>query len=376
MPSELRVLLVCDDLANKGPAYNAVTLARSLQGEGMKVLTAARAGGEREASFTVSRLPLLIDPRLGGWLMSRATRRRLNDFSPCIAHAMSLDSVYPARNLARHLDVPVAVTVNRPTDGQLKGPWSDPHIHFIAVSDAVNTGIVKNHQVPRNRVSVIHNGVDLSRYTMPGKASESDPSRHAPVVGTFGSLVPHKGQATFLEAAALVLKKRPDAEFIIMGRGPDLPRLRQRSQELGVMRRVTFTAGSNMATHAPNSDIGKLEAVYLRDFDIFVEPSTQEGLGLSVLQAMAWARPVVASGVGGLYSIVEDGRTGFLVPKENPPAMAEAILKLLSDPQKRIEMGLRGRERIASQFDIRRIAKEHVSLYETLSGTHRAGPSA
>ena len=227
---------------------------------------------------------------------------------------------------------------------------------YIAVSEALRAQMISSHRVPRNMVSVIPNGIDLSHYPLSGREQVSGDRkrRHNPVVASLGRLAPHKGQRTLLHAAKEVLAKLPGVEFLILGDGPDLPALRKLAAELGISHRVTF------------ADYQRLNALPLRDIDIFVEPSHVEGLGLSVMQAMAWGRPVVASGVGGLYSLVQDGETGLLVPKDNPAALAVAMGELRSDPVKAAEMGRHGRERIESDFNISRAADRHLELYAEL----------
>jgi glycosyltransferase involved in cell wall biosynthesis len=373
MSTVQRVLFLVPDLEHAGPTYNALTLGRILVERGMKVLTAALGRGEREVAFEVSDLPVLVDSHLGGWVWGRGARKRLRDFRPQIVHAMALSVRPVGMRLARMLGVPLVTTVNRmPTDGDEPLLLDDGSV-YIAVSDAVHQRLLQGGRIRRERAMVLHNGVDLRRYGDPREAAEAASERstsnqwgHNPVIGTFGALRQEKGQHIFLEAAAKVLHAHDEAEFVVMGRGPELANLRRQAAQLGITPRVTFTSGTTFATTVRDQIDTKLEAVYLKDFDIFVEPSTQEGLGLSVMQAMAWCRPVVASGVGGLYSLVQDGETGILVPKEDPAALADALCHLVAHPSEAEEMGRKGREYIESEFNARDVATRHRELYGRL----------
>ncbi|MFH0910339.1 MAG: glycosyltransferase family 4 protein [Planctomycetota bacterium] len=370
-----RVLFLCPDFEYNGPGYNALTLARAFRPLGVECLTMAPRGGEREGAFRSSDLALAVDPHLGGRVFGRQSRRQVQAFAPQVLHAQDPTVARRGLSLARRLSVPLVVTINRPPAADEKGAWNEKGAAYIAVSDAVQMHTIQARLVAREAITVIHNGVDLSNYPLPeersavwGPTNRRGGRRSAiPVVGALGTLVPHKGQRVFLQAAALLHGKRPAVEYVIIGRGPDLVPLRELAVSLGISKRVTFSSGALSTTaYAVKRPSVQAEAVFLREFDIFVEPSTQEGLGLSVLQAMAWERPVVASGVGGLYDLVEDGVTGILVPKENPEAFAQAIEGLLADPARAAEMGARGRERIAREFNIKDVAQGHLSLYQRL----------
>lgn len=371
-----RVVLVCPDLEQTGPTFNALSLSRAFRIQEIAPLVIAGAGGERENAFGASGVEVCIEAHVCGWLRGRETRRYIQRFKPDLVHAQCVSVLPEARRLARLCRVPLLVTVNRTlAPKELSMIRRTKGCTFVAVSTAIFTHLVQVGGVPRGEVTVIHNGVDLSRYTLDGDGASARRStvvmgerRHVSVVGTLGSLRPRKGQETFLRAAALLLQGRSDVEFLVVGRGPVLATLKALAVELGVAKRVTFTTGSTFATASGDRLSSKLEAVFLREFDIFVEPSRDEGLGLSAMQAMAWGRPVVACGVGGLYSLVEDGVTGILVPKEDPAEMAKAVCDLLDSPARAEEMGRRGRERIAAEFNIKAISRQHAELYARLCG--------
>ena len=146
-------------------------------------------------------------------------------------------------------------------------------------------------------------------------------------MGNVAALVPHKGQRYLIDAAAEVVRHVPDARFVIAGEGELESALRRRIAALGLEKHVV------LAGFRP--DIIPLH----KGFDLFVMSSTTEGLGTSALDAMACGKAVIATRAGGLAEVVVDGETGLLVPVRNPHALADAIVRLLRDPELRQRCG-------------------------------------
>ena len=177
----------------------------------------------------------------------------------------------------------------------------------------------------------------------------------APVVGNVAALVPHKGQRHFVEAAALVVRQVPDARFVIAGEGELRPALERLIKEHRLEKHVL------LAGFRP--DVLSLH----KAFDIFVMSSVTEGLGTSLLDAMAAGKPIVATTTGGIPEVVVDGETGFLVPPRDDRAMAEAIVTLLKDPALRAQMGAAGLARAQSKFSAERMLQETLRVYKRVA---------
>ena len=187
--------------------------------------------------------------------------------------------------------------------------------------------------VPRQRAVTVHEGIDLGRIAAasPAKLHEELWLPHgSPIIGNVAALVPHKGQKHLVEAAALVVRQVPDARFIIAGEGELRPSLEHQIKHLGLEKHVL------LAGFRPD-----VLSVH-KAFDMFVMSSVTEGLGTSILDAMACGRPVVATTAGGIPEVVRDGETGILVPPRDHEAMADAIVKLLKDEPLRRRMGAAG----------------------------------
>ena len=157
-----------------------------------------------------------------------------------------------------------------------------------------------------------------------------DGADNGPVIVTLGRLMRQKAHADLLSAARLVLQQRPDARFVIAGTGYLLPSLKQMAADLGIAERVTFPG--------VRRDVPQVLAAA----DIFVLSSLWEGLPLSAVEAMAAARPAVVTDVGGCGELVEDGVHGYVVPPQQPQALAGALLKLVADPAATPGHGPRG----------------------------------
>ena len=226
---------------------------------------------------------------------------------------------------------------------------------YIAVSEEVARRMRGRFRLTASRVTIIRNGIDLALFDRPADPDlrrwlEGQPPR--PVALTVARLDPQKGLDHLLAAAAAV----PGAVFVVAGEGPERPRLERLAQELGVADRVRFLGH--------RSDVADLLAAC----DVFVLPSLFEGLPLSVLEAMAAGKPVIATCVGGTDEAVIDGESGLLVPPADSSALAAAIRKVLGDPRVAGRLGQGGQARVRREFDARRMVAEVSALYDELLG--------
>ena len=185
----------------------------------------------------------------------------------------------------------------------------------------------------------------------------------APVVGNIGALVSHKGQRDLVEAAARVVRQVPDARFIIAGEGELRPQLEQQVRHLGLEKHVLLIGF--------RTDVLSV----LKAFDVFAMSSVTEGLGTSVIDAMACRRPVVSTRAGGLPELVVEGDTGHLVPVGDAAAMASAIVSLLKDPARRERFGAAGRARVEAAFTVEWMVRATLDAYAALAGMPRAAGS-
>jgi len=187
---------------------------------------------------------------------------------------------------------------------------------------------------------------------------------HAPVVGHVGALVPHKGQRHLIEAAHLVVQEIPDTRFLILGEGELRETLERQIREYHLEKHILLPGFRTDV-------LGCMKA-----FDLFAMSSLTEGLGTSILDAMACSRAVVATCAGGIPEIVEDGQTGFLVRPHDHVALARNVVRLLNATDLRQEMGKAGLARVARLFTVDRMVAGTAAVYERVGGRPHAADIA
>jgi glycosyltransferase involved in cell wall biosynthesis len=202
----------------------------------------------------------------------------------------------------------------------------------------------------------IPSGVDLDAVRA---ASPVSLTSGGPVIGTVGRLAPVKGLRYLLDAGPEILRRCPDARFLVVGDGEMRPSLEAQARGLGLADRVVF-AGFR-------EDIPAVIA----GMDVFVLPSLNEGMGRVLVMAMALGKPIVATRVGGVPELLGDGKAGLLVPPRDPAALAEAILALLHDRTRAAALAEAGRLR-APRYSAEAMLEALARLYREL--IERAGP--
>ncbi len=234
---------------------------------------------------------------------------------------------------------------------------------IVCCSRAVETFAAEVHGLPRALLVTIPNGIDPAPVMERDAAREllGDEPSAAPVIGCIGGLNPHKGQDVLLRACARLGPSFVPGTVVFIGDGPERPRLERLVESLGLSGKVRFLGR--------RSDVRRL----LPAFDLVVVPSVaREGLGLAALEAMDAARPVIASRVGGLAEVIEDGRTGVLVPPGDPAALAGAILSILDRPDRGRALGEAARWRVESEFRATRMTRRVEAIYEEALHERRA----
>jgi glycosyltransferase involved in cell wall biosynthesis len=174
------------------------------------------------------------------------------------------------------------------------------------------------------------------------------------VIGTVANLLPIKGYETMIRAMASIRIKIPTAHYLIVGGGtePYVGHLKDLCAEQGVADRVHLVGFQNQTRP------------YLAAMDVYVQPSRDEAFGIAAVEAMAMGKTVVATRVGGLPEVVEEGRTGFLVPPEDTSAISATITTLFHDQALNEEMGRRGKVRAREHFDLERTLAGVEQLYQ------------
>jgi len=375
----VRVLLLVDQLGGGGAERVVVDTATHLPSHCEVVVCATRAAGNFAYADELheSGVPLVRLYRSSRYDVEGLLRLRglVAAYKPHVVHAHMFGSNVWARLLRLTARIPVVVchehtwSYDRRNKARIVvdralSPLADA---IIAVSEADRQKLIEVEGLPPNKVRVVYNGIDFARLDRRrpshGGGAEWGPRQGEAVLLAVGKLQEQKGYPVLLRALALVLKQVPSTRLLIAGEGPLQSKLEMLAAELGVADKVSFLGFVR--------DVGSL----LLAADVFVMASYFEGHPIALLEAMAAARPVVATSVGGVPEIVRQGETGLLVPPNDPHALAEAIVASVCDPALRRRLGLSAAEDVRRRFSIEGAIGRYVALYEELL-SRRGGESA
>ena len=222
----------------------------------------------------------------------------------------------------------------------------------ICCSNAVKEFMIHRTGVSEKKLIVLYNGIFEMQPQDPAIANDIRQSFNIPkdsiVIGCVASLVPHKGHKYLIEA----IKEVDNVCLLVVGDGYLRKDLENYASELDIKNRVIFAGYKKDITP------------YIQIMDIFVLPSSErEGLGISIIEATAMGKPVIATKIGGIPEVIEDGVTGILVEPKDKDALAKAIEKLLDSPQLMQEMGRNGWERYLKIFTLNQMMKDLEKIY-------------
>jgi glycosyltransferase involved in cell wall biosynthesis len=289
----------------------------------------------------------LFRPLINGLVAKDAAAHK-----PSLVHIQSRHALPFGFSLAKRLDLPCMLTIHD-HDRSLTRTMAAGQARLqrlIAVSSSVKDSLISGCSISEDLITVIHSGV-----TIPDLIDDSEVlgSRRIPVVGTAGRLEESKGFPYFIKAARQVLDAGNDVEFLIAGTGPEERRLRALARQLDLTKHLTFI------TNLPDFRSA------IRAMDIFCLPSLMQGLGTVMLEAMSLGRPVIATGVGGITSIVRDDETGLVIPASDSDALAGRISELIRDPIRARAIGSAARQKVIESFDATQMVELTVNEYRT-----------
>jgi glycosyltransferase involved in cell wall biosynthesis len=231
-----------------------------------------------------------------------------------------------------------------------------PHFaHIVSLSKSHKEYLHTEKGIPRDKISIVYNGIDDDRYNLKRPAAEVRSKYGLPakgqVVAMIAGLRRWKSHGMLLRAAVTVLRQAPDTVFVLAGDGPERERLERLATELGIDSNVHF--------------LGRVENVpeLLAAVDVSVLSSVHEAFPLSLLESMAASIPMVATDVGSVSEIVEDGVNGFLVESGAEAAFADGILRLVREPELARRLGANGRKKLEAHFTLRQMVSSCEALF-------------
>ncbi len=348
----------------RGGQRQVLLTVLGLRERGHRTVLVAHPEGELATRASEGHDLIRLAPRAevdlhAGWKLSRI----LKDLKPDIVHAHDPHAVALASLALSFLTSGHGppLVASRRVAFHLKGHafsrWKYHQVDcFIAASNAINQMLVGDGIDPA-RVVTVYEGIDLHRIQAEPAVNihaEFWLPTHAPVVGAVAALTQEKGHKYLIDAAALVVRDVPDARFVILGEGELRPSLERHVKDLHLDKHVVLPGF--------RADI----LSFIKSFDVFVMSSLFEGLGTSLLDAMALSKPTVATETGGIPEVVSHGETGLLVPTRDAKALAAAISTLLKDPERRTRMGLAGLERVRRLFSAEQMVEKTLGVYQKL----------
>lgn len=300
-------------------------------------------------------------------VVARAVNALCQQHRISLIHSHSFHALWYAAVAGWRRQVPIIWTCHGwwPAS-RLTGLWiSHTVARVIAVSRYVVEKLLTRGHVDAGKVRLIHLGVDVGRFRPDASRTVREDlgvPEGALVVGMVARFQPIKGQLEFVQAADVVRRRLTQCKFVIVGsnvfQNPEDERYLHAVQHLI----TTLGLEETVILAGFRSDIPHV----LNALDLLVVPSRMETFSLVVVEAMAVGTPVIASKVGGILDLVEDGREGLLVAASDPAGMAEAILQLAQDPERRRAMSRAARAKAAEQFNIQRLVKDVEALYDEL----------
>jgi len=235
----------------------------------------------------------------------------------------------------------------------------------IAVSKSTADFVINARQMPAERVKTVYLGVPLDEFSrdrtpeeIAGARRELGIAAGETAIGTVTRLHDSKGNSFLVDAAALVLKERPDAKFFLVGEGPLLGELQAQAGALGLGDRFVF--------HGFARDV----AAVVSAFDLSVFPSLWEGTPLTVFEALAMGKPILATDADGLLDVLTHDRDALIVPKRDAPALARGMVRMIDDPELRARLGAEARA-TSQQYDIAAFVRKMEGLYDILHRVSR-----
>jgi glycosyltransferase involved in cell wall biosynthesis len=381
-PEAVRVVRLFSRLNIGGPAIHVILLTAGLRDRGYStrlvvgqetaaegnMLALAREKGvacEQMASLGREIRPFSDLRALWGLY------RLIRDFRPAVVHTHAAKAGLLGRLAARLAGVPVVVhtfhghvlrgyfgPIRTAVFRALEAVMARLSDAILAVSEAVRGDLVALGVVAPGKIRVMPLGLELDHLAgdLPrgGLREAAGVPAAAPLVGMVGRLVPIKDVPTFLRSAALVHEARPECRFALVGDGEERGALEEQTRQLGLAGVVTF--------HGWRRDLAPVYG----DLDVVVNSSLNEGTPVALIEALAAARPVVATRVGGTPDLLGQGARGLLVPPGDAPALAAAVLATLREPEAARRRALDGRAYVLTRHSASRLIDDMDALYREL----------
>jgi len=364
-----RILLVIDNLEFGGGERVFLQLAAGLK-DRFEIFVAATQGGEFEErlrELDIQFFSVDMGRRLS-WKPVTQLRDIIRQNKIVLVHSQGARADFFARVAGRIANAPhILCTLAMPVEGfdvgflrkkiyRLADQISARYVErFIVVSDSLRTTLIEGRGIPSQRVVRIHNGIELNQYhpdlTETSLRNNWGIPPSAPLIGAIGRMVWQKGFEFLIQAIPAIIRDIHEVRFLFVGDGPLKSDLERLVRQLDISHKVIF------AGFRP--DISRV----LSAIDILVVPSLLEGFPIMTLEAMAMAKPVVATRIQGITEQISDGMDGILVSPKNSEALTSAVSKILLNKELASKLGKTARKKVETCFPVEKMVGETEKVY-------------
>jgi len=357
-----RVLMMTHELSFRGSSILALRLAQGLKSRQVETVMLCTRRHSIDVDLTKGvRIETVPGYSVPMWskVVARTVLKNLTQQPPDVIHVQGPRMQPQALWLGQTLQRPVVVYTTDQSEGaRIQSAAQGAPVRAIAcVSASVKAALPSRLNLIEQRV--ILPGVSLNPDEPIAPVLQDNKT---PVIGMAGPLEVIKGGSFFLRACHRVIEAGLAIRIVVAGSGPEERNLRRLATSLELNDHVTFV------------DDGVAMNAYLSAIDIFCLPSLQQGFGIILLEAMALGRPVIASGVGGILSLLQDNQNGMIVPPSDSKALAERMQALLQDPALAVRMGIAGRNLVEDRFTTERMTNDMLALYDDVLAPQAKGP--
>lgn len=340
----MRIMEIISGTAVNGAVVHCLETTRALAARGHQMTLVCRPGSWIAQQIEGEGIEC-FESDLHRWPTDQLTRIAglVRDRGIEVVHTHMSSASFFGVLLRHFFGIPACVATAHNRYIQLHWMFND---RVIAVSEATKQFHRRYNLVPPSRIDVVHNFIDDKRFhTATAKQgldlrAELNIGSDQRVIGVVGNVIPRKGLIHLLNAMPAILSQVPSTQLLVVGYN------QEEYGELCVTAAERLGVSSCITWAGARDDVGRVLAA----IDVYALPSLEENMPLAILEAMASARPVVASGVGGIPECVVDGETGILTRPADETALTDALVRLLSDSELRDRMGAAGRRRVSHEF--------------------------
>ena len=359
----MNILILANHFNPGGISSYILNLGQGLAARAHKVYVASGGGAwlprlkryNLEHIYLPLRTKSIMSPKL--FFACAVLGRILKEKKIDIMHSQTRISSVLALWVSRKTSIPFVYTAH----GFLNPRWARRTFPcwgklVIAISQPVKEHLLRNFGLGEDRIRLVHNGIDVKRNQKPETSNQNEIKKgyglkEGPIVGIIARLSEVKGHRYLLMAMKKVIAEIPDAQLLIVGEGPIKKGLQGLAKELGIIQNVYFIP-------AVSDTVEPLSVM-----DVFVMPSLEEGLGLSIMEAMLAGVAVAATDAGGISTLVKDNQTGILVKPADAHNLALAIIELIKNKEKARSLSSSARDLIVREFSLEKMARETEKVY-------------